>query len=422
MNRILIVEDSVLHWKVLKRSICSSLDVEVDVAETFAEAEGKIKGRDRPYFAALVDLSLPDSPEGAAVGLTCAAEIPTIVFTASLSEKVEDTMWEKPIIDYVLKGGAETLEHVVELLIRIQRNPSTKVMVVDDSALSRSVVVKLLRIHRYQILEAESGKDALALLKEHPDTSLVITDYRMPGMDGFELTTHIRRSHSRRRLAVMGFSALGNHKLSARFMKYGANDFITKPFSVDEFYCRVQQNVDMVEYMHEIRNVSVTDFLTGMSNRRYFFDTVGKLLSVANRGNCPTPAVAMIDVDHFKKFNDTYGHDVGDIVLKHLATILQNRFRTADIVARLGGEEFAVFGIDMDAENALEIFNALREEITADTVDVDGEALHVTVSIGVCCELMDSVDLMLKAADTALYAAKAQGRNRVMLAQTQKPS
>ena len=251
------------------------------------------------------------------------------------------------------------------------------------------------------------------MLEQHPDVKLLITDYNMPGMDGFEFTKAVRAKFPKNRLAIIGVSAHGGNVLSARFLKSGANDYLTKPFTSEELYCRVTHNVELLEHMEAIQRLSDTDPLTGLFNRRYFFEVVSKLLAQARREELPC-CVAMLDVDLFKKINDTYGHDGGDAVLKHLGNLLRRRFRESDVVARMGGEEFCVFASSMDPEYAGEIFEQVRHTVETTPILVGKRMVQCTLSIGLCRERLDSVDAMIKAADEKLYEAKQTGRNKVV--------
>jgi diguanylate cyclase (GGDEF)-like protein len=203
--------------------------------------------------------------------------------------------------------------------------------------------------------------------------------------------------------------------MAARFLKIGANDFITKQtFLTEEFYCRVTQNIENLERIHLIREASIKDALTGLYNRRYFFETGNKLFANAIRENL-TITCGMIDIDHFKNVNDTYGHEAGDKTLVHISSILNHRMRNTDIVARLGGEEFCVLAINMRKEYAKKVFEELRVKVEKSSIEIEDEGkIHITVSMGVVTELADSLEDMVKKADKLLYEAKESGRNRVI--------
>ncbi len=164
----------------------------------------------------------------------------------------------------------------------------------------------------------------------------------------------------------------------------------------------------------EIIKASFSDYLTGISNRRSFFEVAGVEFERCKKRPRPLSLLA-IDVDYFKKINDTYGHATGDEVLKHLSKILQNSVRTIDIVARLGGEEFGALLPSTDLEGAVKIAERFRASIEESAFEINGHVIRYSVSIGVSSvdEQVTGVDMLLKLADEAMYVSKRQGRNRV---------
>ena len=360
-----------------------------------------------------MDLTLPDGAGTDAIDLFSKRGIPSIVFTADYRDDVRTALWQKRVIDYIVKEDARSISYLTSLVRRIRRNSKVKALVVDDSPTTRKHICELLRTHRYQILEAADGVEALALLTEHPDTVLVITDYQMPNMDGFELTSQIRQRAGKDELTVIGTSS-SEDPLSARFLKCGASDFILRPFEAEEFYCRVTQNVELLETIKENRELAMRDQLTGLHNRRYLFHTGAKLIACARRKHL-TVTAAMLDIDNFKRINDTYGHDGGDAALVELASILKRRFRESDVVARFGGEEFCLLTTNMDPDACQRVFDEVRESIAGARMEHGGESISMTVSVGVCIQQLPSLEDMIKHADRMLYRAKEAGRNRVVV-------
>ncbi|GAB7082082.1 diguanylate cyclase [Megalodesulfovibrio paquesii] len=413
MQPVLIVEDSNLFASLLAQRVQARLGLQTERAKDLSETKERLETRQGGYFAALLDLNLPDAPNGEVVDLVTRHNVPSIIFTGSFNDEVRDIIWSKQIVDYVVKESPQTVEYIVDLLERLRRNRCIKAMVVDDSRTARQLIGSLLRVHQFQVVEAASAQAGLAMLEQHPDTKLLITDYNMPGMDGFEFTKAVRVKFPKNRLAIIGVSAHGGNVLSARFLKSGANDYLTKPFTSEELYCRVTHNVELLEHMETIQRLSDTDPLTGLSNRRYFFEIASKLLAQSRREDLPC-CVAMLDVDFFKKINDSYGHDGGDAVLRHLGAILRRRFRESDVVARMGGEEFCVFAASMDPDYAVEIFETVRKTVEKTPILVGKRMIECTLSIGLCRDRQDSLDAMIKAADEKLYEAKQTGRNKVV--------
>ncbi|OGR34806.1 MAG: hypothetical protein A2051_12105 [Desulfovibrionales bacterium GWA2_65_9] len=414
MSRVLVVEDSRTFSSMLSRRITEEMGHQVVVADSKAKA-AEILATDADFFVALLDLNLPDAPRGEVVDLVLAHGIPSIVFTGEMDDELRDKFWAKHIVDYILKQNMDNVAYMLSLVERLHRNPGIKVLVVDDSKNTRYVVGELLRAHRYQVLLAKDGPTALAMLAEHPDTRLVIVDYNMPGMDGAELVSTIRRDHAKDQLAIIGISGVESAGLTVKFLKSGANDFLHMPFLTEEFYTRVTQNIELLEYIAQIKELAEKDYLTHLYNRRYVFSAGPKLMAAQTRRGQGV-VLAMIDVDHFKNINDTFGHDAGDSVLRHMAALLSARFRASDIVARFGGEEFCVLATDMNAADAGGVFEELRQAFETSPVRFDGQSISYTVSIGLCTSPLGGLEDMIKAADDALYVSKNDGRNRVTIA------
>jgi diguanylate cyclase (GGDEF)-like protein len=419
MEKVLIVEDSKVFARILIRKIEDELFFDTCWASNFEEARYLLDGNPDgdTFFCALLDLHLPDAEDGSIVDYVISKGIPSIVFTGDVENEVRDRIWAKKVVDYVSKESPDSLDYLCALIRRISRNKYVNILVVDDSSTVRNHLVRLLSAHEFLVHEADTGEHALAVLERHPEIRVMITDYFMPGLDGVELTRRVRRLRHKDDLAVIGISAYGNSILSARFIKNGANDFLNKPFSSEEFYCRVTQNLEMLEYIQKLREASIRDPLTGLYNRRHFFDASPALQVRLARGETAM-TLAMIDIDHFKLVNDTHGHAVGDEVLKHVAQGLTNRFRGQDMVARLGGEEFCVLALGLSGEQAMEVFSDLRNSIERSKAKCGRLSVGVTISIGICDRPLGSVDAMLAAADAALYKAKRAGRNRVMWAES----
>lgn len=412
MQQVLIVDNSKWLISVAARRISAELGLAVQLAQSYSDAVRLIEHNKSEFLVALVGLYLRDAPDGAIVDVVLSKNIPTVVFTGKFNENVRENILSKNVIDYVLKETPNSLDYVISLIRRIQRNQMINVLVAEDSFVVRRQICELLKNHKYNVLAASDGEQADRMLDQYPDVKIVITDYDMPNMNGFELTKRIRRRFSKDELAIIGMSGQNCDNLSVQFIKNGANDFMSKPFLDEEFYCRVSQNIEMIEYIREIKEISNKDYLTKLYNRRYLFKSGVKRYEKSGRKSACS--VAMIDIDNFREINDQYGHDAGDSVLRKISMIMQKRFRNGDIVSRFGGDEFCILLEDTVSNRSLVVFEGLRKKIEEAEINIGYREICVTVSIGVCAKPLGSLEMMIKQADIMLYEAKAAGGNTMM--------
>ena len=409
---ILLVDNSRSFAQMVAGELRERLGLPVTIATSMAEARQLLRWPDR-YFLAFTGLVFPDAEAESILAFFAASGVPTVVVSGVYDDGIRQKVLGRHIVDCVLKDTPGSVDYLVWLAQRLERNRRISALVVDDSQAARQLAGSMLRLYGFEVVEAEDGEAALRAIAGHPSVRLVITDYEMPGMDGLELVRRIRATHARDRLTVIGVSGSGSPGLVARFLKHGANDFLHKPWSREEFFCRVSQNVDNLDLIGTLQDLATKDFLTGLPNRRHFFERGGALFA-ASRG---CVAAAMLDIDHFKHINDTWGHDAGDLAIKAVANTVARHARAQDLAARFGGEEFVLLAPGMDAEVAAASFERLRADIEALRIALpDGRAISLTASIGVCTE-GGSLSAMLSEADRRLYVAKAGGRNRVELAE-----
>lgn len=414
MQSVLIVEDSPMVLKILKHIALKVLDFNVEFAQSRAEAIDKIENG-KNWLAAVVDLNLPDAPDGELVLDCLKLGLPTIVLTGSVNQERRDKLSKLGVVDYVLKEGRFSYIYAINLVNRLYRNQSIKVLVAEDSKLSRCFMVGMLKRHLFQVVEAEDGQQALDIILADPSIRVLITDNNMPNMDGFDLIHNLRHKYDNYDLMAIGLSSAEDKYLSAKFIKNGANDFLYKPFSNEEFFCRVMQTVDAMERLDEMREMAYTDPLTKLGNRRYFVENMRREMEAAKKDGSAL-SFAIVDIDYFKHVNDQYGHDVGDQILEYIGKELQENF-VQFIVARMGGEEFSVLFPGLDKQRAHQLLDAFREHIEDSLVDTNAGKIRFTFSAGIADSPNDAMELMMKAADEALYRAKEDGRNVVMLSE-----
>ncbi|MCF6437966.1 diguanylate cyclase [Pseudoalteromonas luteoviolacea] len=411
MQKVLIVEDSKVVQQILRHLASQHLSVDIDFAWSLKESKALLASNS--YTLALVDLTLPDAMDAEVVQLTLSHNVPTVVLTSKIDEYSRQQMLEMGVVDYVIKDNRDSYLYAIKLVSRLLRNQGCKALIADDSMISRAVMRQMLEKQLFTVFEAQDGEQALTMLKADYEIKLLLTDYAMPTMDGFELVKAVRNFRGRDDLAIVGLSGAGTHGLSAKFIKYGANDFLMKPFMNEEFHCRVMQTMEQLNLIAEIKDYAHRDYLTGLYNRRYFCQQMDRLLKSGLEDSC----LALLDLDLFKEINDKYGHLGGDSILTQVAHLLNESF-SGSLVSRVGGEEFAVLLAESDVQKAKAKFDVFRLKFAENIFQVDDHRLHCTLSIGIAkCEFATLSEVM-RHADKALYKAKAQGRNSAVTACT----
>ena len=334
MNKVLVVEDSLTVRKILSKLLEDNPYLTPVLCKDFSEATLELeKGSD--FLASIVDLNLPDAPNGESVELSLSYSIPTLVLTGNFDEFTRAQLLDLGVLDYITKESRYSYNQVIKLIDRLRKNLTTKVLVVEDSVTSRNYICGLLKKFHFQIHEASDGREALNVLSEHQDIRMVISDHRMPNMDGYELIKAIRHERRMQDLIFIGLSGTNDGVLSSKFIKSGANDFLSKPFYHEEFFCRVMQNLEAQEMIQTIRQSANIDPLTQVYNRRYLIEQGRAILAQNTLSSGVT--VCMIDIDNFKEVNDNQGHKAGDILLQEFATLLKEHFG-GDLVVRYGGK------------------------------------------------------------------------------------
>ena len=287
------------------------------------------------------------------------------------------------------------------------------ILVVDDTVENLDVLEELLQ--EYRVIDATNGKDAIALVKQQkPD--LILLDIMMPNMDGYEVCQILQDDEETKHIPIIFITAKIDEKSIEKAYDLGAADYITKPFLPKELLARVKKELRIQSLIEKLEELASTDTLTKLYNRRFFYESAIKTIEYAKR-NKHLLSLIMLDIDHFKRVNDTYGHSAGDEVLKELAQIMKNIQRKSDTIVRLGGEEFAILLPDTSKEQAFEVAQKLRQTIEKNQVLLsDGNIVHFTVSLGVSSvqtEKEINIEAALSRADKALYRVKEGGRNNV---------
>lgn len=412
---VLLVDDDRFILKALTKLITQKFDfIEITGVENFHEVKRVIS--ERLFSLAICDYHLPDAEKGEAIDFLLMHKVPVIVLTASYDESLREKILEKGVVDYLIKGIPNIGEHILSAVKRVFSNLKTKVLVVEDVEVDRKIIVNILKNMLFQIFEANSISKAREILRENSDIRLIILDYYFPEEDALDFIYEIRKRYSKDDLGIIVVSGIAKTSLIPIFLKAGANDFLRKPFSKEELVVRINNMLDFLDLIEELEFYAYHDPLTGLYNRRYFFEEAPKIWYIAKRQNLKLACI-MIDIDNFKKINDIYGHEIGDLVLKDLAKKLRLYFkRKEDIIARLGGEEFAILTIFSEAEKFIPYVENFLKIVRENPLEIrEGDVIYYTISVGVELELKNNFKEMLTSADKKLYEAKHKGKDTLVI-------
>jgi len=313
---------------------------------------------------------------------------------------------------------------------------SFKILVAEDNIFLRKVISSLLTKNGFQVIEAKDGKEAWEKFKEnYKEIGVVVLDWVMPEMDGLEVCRLIRKKDVGHYVYIIFLSAIEDKKEIAKCLEVGADDYIMKPIHQKEFLARIRAGLRiialeklLIEANEKLEELATIDELTGILNRRGLFEELKKSAYFAIR-NKKELYIIMIDIDHFKRVNDSHGHRVGDLVLKELVQRLRSQLRPYDIIGRYGGEEFLVAFVNGRERDAVEVAERLRLTVKETPFQIDEDlSITVTISLGVATfgsrqyscesglseeEVVQGLSKAIEKADKALYQAKLKGRDRV---------
>lgn len=285
------------------------------------------------------------------------------------------------------------------------------ILAVDDKKENLDLLLHIL--NDFDVIPATSGEKALQIV-ESEKIDLILLDIMMPSMDGFEVCKILKNNPNTKDIPIIFATAKTDEQSIAKAYEAGGNDFVSKPLKKAEVIARVQTQLQIKTQIEKLEFLASRDSMTGIYNRRKFFE-LASLLFETTQNNL---FISMIDIDHFKKINDTYGHDAGDIVIKTMARVIAELLPPYAIFGRIGGEEFAVI-LEKNEQDVLALFENIKNEIANLEIETNSDTIKFTISNGIAQKNNDthSVDALLKKADEALYEAKGTGRNKVILRQ-----
>ena len=308
--------------------------------------------------------------------------------------------------------------------------PTFQIAVVDDDAAIRRLVRLFLKRSGYDVAEFATGNEARQYLTTKP-WDLAILDRRLPDMDGAMLAQELKSNPEFKTRFIIMLTGEADQEDKVEGLDLGADDYITKPFQSAELLARIRAGKRIVDLQKELletnkrlERLSITDGLTALFNHRYFQDELARAFEESARYGRPL-SLAIVDLDFFKKINDTYGHAVGDEVLKAVSKIFQDSTRSADLAARYGGEEFGIMMPETNLDDAFVFAEKIRSLVESTAIQTQAGPVKVTVSIGVSAvphPKIHAAKELVVAADEALYRAKRGGRNQVQVAESARSS
>ena len=297
-----------------------------------------------------------------------------------------------------------------------------RALVADDDTASRLLLQRMLTKWGYDVVTASEGEEAWNILTGDNSPDLAVLDWMMPGLDGVEVCRRVRALDLSSPPYLILLTSRGDKQDIATGLESGASDYVQKPFDHDELRARLlvgrrfaELNSKLLETQRELQRQALTDPLTHIMNRRAILGRLTEEMARAPRQGLPL-SIGVMDIDHFKLVNDRYGHAGGDSVLQKVVERSLRALRAYDALGRIGGEEFLIVMPGVGARDASIVLERIRHSVRQATIELQGVEISVTVSIGGAVNGGEAPEELLHLADEALYRAKGEGRDRVVMA------
>jgi len=410
---ILIVDDSKTILNRLKTSIENELGLKVYTATSMKECADLILKHKGDFTLALLDYNLPDAQNGEIISFINKFKIPSILLTGSQLDKKDDIFKNENLIDYVLKNGSYAIDYTIAIVKRFILNAKIEILIIDDSKTFAAKMESLCKRYNLNTTVNYSAIDALETIEQRADIKIVLVDYMMPVMDGLQFTMELRKTYKKDEVAIIALSGTSEKEIVANFLKYGANDFLYKDFTNEEFIARVNNNIEVIELFDYTQDKSKKDPLTGLFNKRYLLE-IGRDIYERAVQKKSLFATVMIEIDEFNVLCDSYGHEAGDEVLFHVAQILNKHLNKDSIVARFGAEQFCVLFKNRAYAEVIQVFEEIQNIIKNTPLKKDDNIHHITVSIGGNITFTESLESMIDLADETLCNLKHKKIEKVM--------
>ncbi|EHJ4416880.1 bile resistance response regulator CbrR [Campylobacter upsaliensis] len=408
MRKILLIDDNKMLSKLLAKKIQNTLNYEVDIAHTMAEAIAMLNNE---YFLSFVDLCLPDAMNGEIVDVV-ADKIPAIVLTASNDTNKREEFMHKNILDYIFKESDTCVDQILDAISTLSYYAKTKVILAMAKLPERNEIKKFLSQRLFKVLAAAHGEEALLYLEDNDDTKLIIADAKMPVVSGEELLAEIRTKYNDDDLGVI---LLGEKDdvAEARVLKNGANDYLIKPLLKELFNCRLDRVLNYMQDKKFIKTYNNLDHTSGLKDHYTFRSEVEDYLNDIAGGEQEF-AFAFLDIDELKSINDEYGFEIGDSIIKICADEMIAETKGRDILGRYSAEKFGILLKNISQERALKILSRIRVNIKNAGILINLDELFFTASLGVVFANSGAkLDDLVEKATKALSAAKNNGKDRI---------
>lgn len=412
--RVLVAQQEQAARDVLVERVHESLGVQADAVNTASAVRKLIHAHADEFVLAVVDTRLPDAPNGEVLETLTSHHIPTIVLSSQINDAVVARLQDKHIIDCVLKRSDEDINLIADIVQRTLLNHRRKIIFYSNNDFNRKNIRQLLDIHRYTVIDVRTEADVRRQLENNKDTALLLLDHATIESDELSLINGLRQNYRREDLSIAVVSDTQNTASSARMLRAGANDVIFKQQQTDEFYYRIQQCVETIERVREIKFSATRDALTGIYNRDYLFDIGQKMYASAQRGDIKL-SLAMIEIDNFDSITTEYGIEVSNEVMRTIAPILQNELRINDVLARYKAGTFVCLASNVGNHNAIMVFERIRQKIAKTAIELGPHVVNITGSIGATTFPDESFRTMIGNAQGALDSAITQGGNSVLV-------
>ncbi len=417
MKRVLICDDSDFIRKIVKRELESSYELEI--FEDGYEAYEFLK-EDKDFDFAVIDGEMPKMNGWELIKKIKQElklnDLPVIILTASEDEYFKNQAFDYGAFDYIKKPFKQgELYDYLNKFFKGKINRGS-VLVVEDSKVQNHTMSQQLKFKHIRPISVFSGEEAIKVLLSGEEVDTILLDLHLTGASGFQVAKALKKDSRFAYIPIIGITASSDRikiELMEKAFASGVDDFISKPYNIIEFFARIMASVKRGKLVKKLKEEAELDYLTKLYNRRILFKMLNHIFSSSVRYGDDL-SFLMLDIDHFKNVNDTYGHFTGDEVLKSLAKTISSSLRQSDIAARFGGEEFCVVMTHTDLKKACIVGDKIRKAIENSVISVKDNKVKVTVSVGVSSLLKnEDVDSFVKRADDALYKAKELGRNMV---------